>query len=77
MNCRTRKEKIGDFLATVKKIFVTTLLVAWACLTLALGFSLGMEKRDNESLRNQIRVMENQREEKKDSSEARYIILDW
>ena len=77
MNCKTRKEKIGEFMTTVKRIFVTILLVAWACLTLALGISLGIEKRDNSNLRNQIRVMENQQEEKENRSETRYIILDY
>ena len=78
MNCKTRGEKIDEFLTTMKRAFITILLVVWGCLTLALGISLGISKRENSELETRIRIMEeNQREEKKDSSEARYIILDW
>lgn len=79
MNCKTRGEKIDEILTTIKRAFITILLVVWGCLTLALGISLGISKRENSELETRIRIMEeNQREEeKKDSSEARYIILDW
>lgn len=78
MNCKTRGEKIDEFLTALKRVFITILLVVWGCLTLALGISLGISKRENSELETRIRIMEeNQREEKKDSSEARYIILDW
>ena len=77
MNIKTRKEKMREVLTTIKRIFITTLLVAWGIFTVALGLSLGIERRENRDLRNRIEVMENQNEEKENRSETRYIILDY
>ena len=57
MNTLTRGEKIDRALENAKAIVVKVTIIAWAFLTMALGVSLGMERANNESLREQIRVL--------------------
>lgn len=74
MNTYTRGEKIDMAINTAKAWIVRITIVAWAILTIAIGISLGIERVNNENLREQIKVLkEEQKSILSDDVEAVYV----
>lgn len=74
MNCKTRREKIGEAMAEVKRMVVITLLCAWAILTMALGVCYGMESKKVEQLESKIAYLEEMSQKNRTPS-ANYDVI--
>ncbi len=58
MNCKTRGEKIDEFIANAKRVAITGLLILWGIITMATGVALGMEKHKTAMLEKEITKLE-------------------
>ncbi len=73
MSTKTRGQKIDEFLTNAKRITIITLLILWACVTLALGVSVGLEKSKVQKLEKQIEAIDKEHKELMDHLEAYYV----
>lgn len=73
MRTMTRKEKLDEAIKAIKKAFTLLVLTFIMIILLALGASLGMERKHNQDLQHQIVELEN----KKSSEDinAKYDII--
>ena len=78
MNCKTRGQKIDEFLESAKRVLINTLLVIWAVLTAFLAIGFAGNKLENEELKGKIKSMEVQMQMKEETkqTETTYVVID-
>lgn len=78
MNCKTRGQKIDEFLESAKRVLINTLLVIWAVLTAFLAIGFAGNKLENEELKGKIKSMEVQMQMKEETktTETTYVVVD-
>ena len=78
MNCKSRGQKIDEFLESAKRVLINTLLVIWAVLTAFLAIGFAGNKLENEELKGKIKSMEVQMQMKEETktTETTYVVVD-